>query len=701
MKLLSAPLLVATLVAAPAFAQNTPSPAAPSYPRPLVELNTSYFPFKDIGPITPESWAARKKEIRERVLLAAGLFPRPSKTPLNAVVHGRVERDDYTIDRVFFESFPGHYVTGSLYLPKKRPANGKMPGILSAHGHWPKARDQDSGADSAATKQALAIGAERWESGARAPLHARCVQLARMGCAVFFYDMLGYGDSIQIPQHRSGRRPELNGQEPGTFGLFAAAADLRLQTSFGLQTWNSLRALDFLLTVPGVDPERIAMTGESGGATQTLALAAIDDRIAASFPAVMVSTAMQGGCTCENAPYLRINQGNIDLAAAFAPKPLGLTAANDWTKELEKKGWPDLKNVWAKLGKPDNLLATFNVHWAHNYNHVSRTTMYGFINKHFKLGLSEPVLEREFVVSQPGEITVWTDAHPKPTGDKVGGAHEKALLKHWSDDSDRVIAARPEIIGRAWEIMIGRTLPAKNDLRVERTDRSNRDGYTVESGTVTDTRHNETVPWVFVRPKAEKWNNTIALWLSNRGVEGLADGNGPNAAAKKLLDAGFAIAVPTLYLPQAKEQPMNVPKNNDPQRNAWQWASSYTYGYNPSLVAHRVHDAMTAVATIVAQTESKPAKIILIGSDGAGVVAAATAAVLKDRFAGVVVDTEGFRFASLNDQWNPMFVPGAVKYGDVPGLLKASGALKPVVLGEAGAQGGTEAVVAAVLKLSP
>ena len=195
---------------------------------------------------------------------------------------------------------------------------------------------------------------------------------------------------------------------------------------------------------------------------------------------------------------------------------------------------------------------------------------------------------------------------------------------------------------------------------------------------------------------------SMDLFLTEQGLRdlGLKEGDGPSAAAQKLLDAGFAIAVPTLYLPQAKEQPMNVPKANDPQRNAWQWAASYTYGYNPSLVAHRVHDAMTAVATIVAQTESNPAKIILIGSDGAGVIAAATAAVLQDRLAGVVVDTEGFRFASLNDQWDPLFVPGAVKYGDLPGLLKASGALKPVVLGEAGGKGGAEAIVAAVLKMS-
>src|SRR6185503_8485226 len=142
----------------------------------------------------------------------------PTKTPLNAIVHGRVTRDDYTVDRVIFESFPGHYVTGNLYLPKNPPKDGKMPGVLSAHGHWTKGRFTDNGAGTAATNQALAIGAERWESGARAFLQARCVQLARMGCAVLFYDMVGYADSVQIPEHRSGRRPELNGKEPGTFG---------------------------------------------------------------------------------------------------------------------------------------------------------------------------------------------------------------------------------------------------------------------------------------------------------------------------------------------------------------------------------------------------------------------------------------------------------------------------------------------------
>ena len=80
-------------------------------------------------------------------------------------------------------------------------------------------------------------------------------------------------------------------------------------------------------------------------------------RPAVSVPAVMVSTAMQGGCTCENAPYLRIGAGNIDIAALAAPRPLGMLAAHDWTQELMTKGFPDLKKLYTILGIPDRVAA--------------------------------------------------------------------------------------------------------------------------------------------------------------------------------------------------------------------------------------------------------------------------------------------------------------------------------------------------------
>src|SRR5207245_1406848 len=96
----------------------------------------------------------------------------------------------------------------------------------------------------------LRTGAEKTAEGARYPLQARCAQLVRMGCVVFHYDMVGYADSQSISH---------------STGFTDAEAQLRLQSFMGLQTFNSIRALDFLLSLPEVDPARIGVTGASGG----------------------------------------------------------------------------------------------------------------------------------------------------------------------------------------------------------------------------------------------------------------------------------------------------------------------------------------------------------------------------------------------------------------------------------------------------
>ncbi|MCB1079266.1 MAG: hypothetical protein KDM64_15705, partial [Verrucomicrobiae bacterium] len=436
-----------------------------------------YHPFRPVA--SKAEWEQRQRDIRDRVQLASGLWPMPTKTPLNAVIHGKVDRGDYTVERVFFESMPGHFVCGSLYRPAGNSLavgekNGKRPGVLCPHGHWNNGRFYDSG-EPAALRE-ISIGAERFLNAARHPLQARCIQLARMGCVVFHYDMLGYADSMQFPEHRNCPRESMNGDVPGKFGFISPQATGRLQTNFGLQTWNSERALDFLLGLDGVDPKRVLVTGASGGGTQTQMISAIDDRVTASFPCVMPSTSMQGGCTCENTHLLRIGQGNIDIAAAVAPRPLGMTSADDWTIELKTKGYPDLVKVYEMVGAPKNYEAFFDIHFKHNYNHVSRTHMYSFVNRHFGLGLKDPVLEQDFEPIDKDGLTVWTEDHPAPSGDQVGEAHEKAVNRWWAEDSDAQIAKllNPEnaealnqartILGTAAEVMIGRRLPNPDDV---------------------------------------------------------------------------------------------------------------------------------------------------------------------------------------------------------------------------------------------
>ena len=425
----------------------------------LKDLN-GYFPFTP--PASAGAWTLRAERLRTQVLVSTGLWPLPEKTPLNPVIHGRIDRDGYTVEKVFFESLPGFFVTGNLYRPTGKP--GKRPAVLSPHGHWPTGRFFENQRIS----DELVQGAERFAEGGRSMLQSRCVQLARMGCVVFHYDMIGYADSTQIPfavAHREFEdkitmRPELN--TTTDWGLWTAPAESHLQNIMGLQTWNSVRALDFVAGLPDVDAQRIGITGESGGGTQTFMLCAIDHRPVVAFPAVMVSTAMQGGCTCENTALLRVNTGNVEIAALFAPKPLGLTAADDWTKEMPAKGFPELKQLYRTLGAPDRVMLKPLTHFRHNYNYVSRSVMYGWFNHHLKLGLPEPIVEEDYQRLTTNELSVWDAQHPQPVG---GPEFERALLRHLTVDAAQQLAkARSsaesyrKVVAPAIDVLIGRNL---------------------------------------------------------------------------------------------------------------------------------------------------------------------------------------------------------------------------------------------------
>src|SRR5437870_6653939 len=119
-------------------------------------------------PKSKEEWDVRRTTLREQVLVANGLWPTPSRTPLEPVIHGKIDREGYTIEKVFFASYPGHYVSGNLYRPKGK--NGKLAGVLCPHGHWRDGRFYDAGEQAARTS--IKEGAEKTMAGARYPLQA-------------------------------------------------------------------------------------------------------------------------------------------------------------------------------------------------------------------------------------------------------------------------------------------------------------------------------------------------------------------------------------------------------------------------------------------------------------------------------------------------------------------------------------------------
>jgi hypothetical protein len=631
---------------------------------PLRDEN-GYFPFTP--PPTREAWQQRAEQVRRQILVAAGLWPMPVKTPSHAVIHGKVDREGYTVEKVYFQSYPGHFVTGSLYRPKGR--SGRLPAVLAPYGHWANGRFFDAGAKE--IRWQLVRGEERFEIGGRYILQALCVQLARMGCVVFQYDMVGVADSRQIP-HSPEWQPK---KDPADrWGMASPRAEAWMETNFGLQTYNSIRALDFVCGLPDVDPSRIGITGGSGGATQTFILNAIDPRPAVAFPAVMVSTAMQGGCNCENAPYLRIGTGNVEIAAMFAPKPLGMTAADDWTSELAAKGFPELKQHYKLLGGGDNVMLKPMLQFGHNYNYVSRAVIYSWFNKHLKLGLTDPIVEEDFRPLSIAELSVWDDRHPAPPGDY---AHQQSFLHNLTESTrrqiesltpndERSLAEYRRIVGGAMQVMIGRGLPQAGSLEVADCSTQDLGPCKLMKFLLRYPAVREELPVVRLIPK--QWNRRAVIWVDPLGKRGLlAEDGRPRPGVQRLLDAGYDVLGADLF-GQGEFTPDGRPLAKS---RIVDGCIEFTFGYNPSTFSQRVRDLLTLVA--FERGGRAPAeRLYMVGLGGAGHWVAAARAIAGSAIDRAAIDTAGFRFAKIAAFDNPDFLPGGAKYNDLPGMIALS-----------------------------
>ncbi len=327
-----------------------------------------------LKPSELKQWILRRDSVLNQIrrgMRIENLPPKPISTP---VIHSRKIMDGYTVENVYFESMEGYYVSGNLY----RPANiqKSYAGILCPHGH-------DG----------------TLEGRFREQMQKRCATLARMGAVVFAWDMIGYGDSKEYAHKNPG--------------------------ALKLQTINSIRALDFLLSLPGIDAKRIGITGESGGGTQTFLLTALDNRIKVSVPTVMVSAHFFGGCSCESGMPIHKNGKfqtcNAEIAALAAPRPMMLISDGaDWTKNTLVVEYPFMQQVYALYGQQQHVE---NVHLAqeqHDYGPGKRNAMYPFMAKYLKLNL-QAVLDKNGMVDETASrvldkqtLAAFDKKHPLP-----------------------------------------------------------------------------------------------------------------------------------------------------------------------------------------------------------------------------------------------------------------------------------------------
>ncbi|MBK7106947.1 MAG: acetylxylan esterase [Ignavibacteriae bacterium] len=325
-----------------------------------------------------KSWEERADIIRKNIISGMKLEQMPKiKGNFNPIIRDTKVMDGYIVENIAIESFPGFYITGNLYRPIN--AKEKNAAILCTHGHTENKRLKED-------------------------VQYRSAVLAKMGAIVFAYDMIGYGESTQINH--------------------------KIPIALTIQTFNSRRVLEYLLSRPDVDSNRIGMTGESGGGTQTFILTAIDKRIKVSVPVVQVSAHFFGGCICESGmPIHRTEDfqtNNVEIAALCAPRPLMLISDGmDWTRNTPRIEYPYIQKVYSLYNAEHKVE---NVHFPsekHDYGYSKRAAAYIFLAYHLKLNVSEvqfdKTIDESFVkILSPEQLKVFNIVNPRPDNALIG-----------------------------------------------------------------------------------------------------------------------------------------------------------------------------------------------------------------------------------------------------------------------------------------
>ena len=559
-----------------------------------------------------EVWKRRAAFLRKQILHSAGLAPLPEKKPLNAQVFGRVQRKGCITEKVLLETYPGFFLGGNLYRPIAR--RGRYPGVVSPHGHW------------------------RYGRLAHRPVGsvpARAITLARQGYVVLTYDMVGYGDTVQLPHGFGDKRKELWGV-----------------SVLGLQLWNSIRAVDFLSSLPYVDANRLAVTGASGGATQAFLLSAVDDRIGYAAPVNMISAISQGGSVCENAGNLRLNTFNVELAALMAPRPmLIVSATGDWTRNTPTDEFPAIRKIYALFGAEDEL-ESVQFDSPHNYHQQSREAVYAFLGKKI-LGRqsSAGLKEGPFDVGRLSTmLSLWGRELPSRAvdletfvSDRIQEA--KAQVASLVPRGAKSLSAARESLRERLTFSIMAALPPANELASDRLS-SLPNGEVLVIGRRTQ---GDRVPAVILRPRRAKRTVAPTLIVHPEGTAWvMSSAESLDGFVRALLNRGGAVmGIDAFQTGRAKMTSRR--------------SKRFFTTFNRTDNANRVQDILTALTYLRTTLNSQQVNLVGMGSAGVWTL---FAAAFAEGPLDLVADLDGFVADSDEEFERKFFIPGLRKAGD-------------------------------------
>lgn len=580
-------------------------------------------------PQSLDEWEKGRPLLRAELARSLGLDPLPPRTPLNARVTGKAERELYTIENVVFESRPRFYVTANLYIPKK--ADLPAPGIVVVPGHAMK-------------------------EGKNYPLYQMAqIGLARHGFVVLGYDPIGQGER----------------QLPG-FGHHLGYSLLLVgQTNEGIITWDTMRAIDYLCTRPEVDPERIGLTGNSGGGLNSLYAPAVDERIKVAASFCFVCSFEQwiryGGnhCICNHLPGIVRHMEQFEVVGLIAPRPFLMgNGAKDpifpiaGTRDTLRRG----KAIYELYGVPERV-SLVEADLGHGWSQPLREACYGWMLTWLRgRGTGDPVPEEDYEAEpwdSPDLTCYKDDKMPEDRETLVTLAQRmgRELIGQYDEPptaaGQRQQWAR-ELRARIWDAFGGK--PRASKPRARDMGSFEHDGRLVQKIALTIEPH-MAVPALLMWPETDERPCPVVIFVDEGGklrVRGWP-------LAGPLLKKGVAVLA---LDPRGLGEAHGEGKTGD-----YNHLASDTVVLGRPLLAQQAWDVAQAAKHLRSAEGIDPERIACYGHGAAGLIAL-LATALSEEIRGVVTEGTLTTYLDAIEDGQPqprwIFAPGILRVADIP-----------------------------------
>ncbi|MDZ7260963.1 MAG: acetylxylan esterase [candidate division KSB1 bacterium] len=569
-------------------------------------------------------WPALRNKIKKQIARGLGLEPLPERTPLNVRQVGKIDCGDYVIEKIIFESHPGLIVPANVYVPKQ--ANFPVPAVLNPHGHW----DDGKAAEH---------------------VQRRCSGLARRGYIALTLDMLGYNER-KMTGHKNGYR------------LFLANTCVQ-----GIQVWDNMRAIDYLVSRPDVDGSKIGITGCSGGGTQAIYTALMDDRITVVVPVcgfgTFESALITGHCICNYVPQAAKGLRQQDILAAIAPRPILILAA---TQESVfpiggvREVYPQVARTYTALGQPDHIgIREFPA--PHEYNAEMRSAMYTWMDywlknsKQYQCTEEGEILPKDSLACLPGEkegvfqtisslSSKWLIkilARLKPPGNRI----------EWLDYGSKLrVPLVHEVFGG---------FPPRHLIKSETLGQQTMGSVTIEK-LVVETEPGIQVPTIILRPHKVRPERPWVLYLDPAGKLASLE-TGPVA---HLVQQGYSVVILDYR---------GTGETISTMRPVWKASSNehnlcyYGVFFGKPLLGQRVWDVLAVLESL----NQKPDQNIVLIGKAEGAMLALIAAALTDDIKAVIAIEAPASLITHQEVELPLslYTPGLSNYADLDQIVSA------------------------------